>query len=286
MSKIIIGMNQSKNFAFVVFLTIPILLFWTSCYAEHDDTVSTRFAQFLNHSELSLSPPLRQLWKKTIPDELKDAKHGIVMGVSSEKCDNGKVNLTIDWDGSPVNHTCFTSKYPLPVKEDIEPYITCDKLPPGNYSPTHYCMDTVVQYNSSIPTYEGHRPLWPIFGEYQFVPPQRWLHNVEHGAIIMLYHPCAEPSEILKLKKLVKSCLWKYVITPWNMLSREMPFALVAWGCRLQMAKVDSGIARYFIRSKAFRGPESHYLKQGQFSVGLIEASNPPSDTNLDKVLC
>lgn len=52
------------------------------------------------------------------------------------------------------------------------------------------------------------------------------------------------------------------------------------------MAKVDSGIVRYFIRSKAFRGPESHYLKQGQFSVGLIEASNPPSDTNLDKVLC
>lgn len=52
------------------------------------------------------------------------------------------------------------------------------------------------------------------------------------------------------------------------------------------MAKVDSGIVRYFIRSKAFRGPESHYLKQGQFAVGLIEPSNPPSDTNLDKVLC
>jgi hypothetical protein len=51
------------------------------------------------------------------------------------------------------------------------------------------------------------------------------------------------------------------------------------------MAKVDSGIVRYFIRSKAFRGPESHYLKQGQFSVGLIEASNPPSDTNLAKDL-
>lgn len=140
----------------------------------------------------------------------------------------------------------------------------------------------------------------------------------------MLYHPCAEPSEILKLKKLVKSCLWKYVITPWNKMSRELvssgcifffsfnriylqpdswttrlvcrcvlifisysqPFALVAWGCRLQMAKVDTGIVRYFIRSKAFRGPESHYLKQGQFSVGLIEVSNPPSDPSLDKVLC
>ena len=44
------------------------------------------------------------------------------------------MNITIDWDGSPVNHTCFTSKYPLPVKKDIEPFITCDKLPSANYS--------------------------------------------------------------------------------------------------------------------------------------------------------
>ena len=44
-------------------------------------------SRFLNHSESSV----HQLWKKTIPDELKDAKHGIVMGVASDKCDNGKV---------------------------------------------------------------------------------------------------------------------------------------------------------------------------------------------------
>jgi len=52
------------------------------------------------------------------------------------------------------------------------------------------------------------------------------------------------------------------------------------------MGKADLGIARYFIRSKAFKGPEAHYLKQGQYSVGLLEPSNPPSDTDLDKVLC
>ena len=33
------------------------------------------------------------LSKRNIPDELKDKKHGIVMGVPSEKCDNGKVGL-------------------------------------------------------------------------------------------------------------------------------------------------------------------------------------------------
>ena len=37
----------------------------------------------------------------------------------------------------------------------------------------YYIKNTVNIYS------EGHRPLWPIFGEYQFVPPQRWLHNVE-----------------------------------------------------------------------------------------------------------
>ncbi|KZS16966.1 Uncharacterized protein APZ42_017613 [Daphnia magna] len=246
-------MNQTKHCITIGFLIFLELLFMVLCHAEHNSPVSgisNSDPKFLSPLGLLSTP---RLLKKDIPEELKDAKHGIVMGVSSEKCDNGKVNITKDWDGSP---------------------------------PPHYCMDTIVQYNSAIPTYEGHRPLWPIFGEYQFVPPQRWLHNIEHGAIVMLYHPCAEPSEILKLKKLVKSCLWKYVITPWNKMSRELPFALVAWGCRLQMAKVDTGIVRYFIRSKAFRGPESHYLKQGQFSVGLIEVSNPPSDPSLDKVLC
>lgn len=52
----------------------------------------------------------------------------------------------------------------------------------------------------------------------------------------MLYHPCAEPSEILKLKKLVKSCLWKYVITPWNKMSRE----LVSSGCIFFLVSTES----------------------------------------------
>lgn len=42
-------------------------------------------------------------------------------------------------------------------------------------------MDTTISYPEKIPTFGDHRPLWPIFGEYKFVPPQRWLHNIEHG---------------------------------------------------------------------------------------------------------
>lgn len=67
--------------------------------------------------------------------------------------------------------------------------------------------------------YSGtHRPLWGVFGEYKFLPKQRWLHNLEHGAIVMLYHPCADRNEVNLLKKIVKNCLYKHIITPYNLL--------------------------------------------------------------------
>lgn len=37
----------------------------------------------------------------------------------------------------------------------------------------------------------------------------------------MLYHPCAHPAEVAKLKKLVKSCIGKHVITPSTLLTPE-----------------------------------------------------------------
>lgn len=41
-----------------------------------------------------------------------------------------------------------------------------------------------------------HRKLWPVYGEYVYVPPQRWIHSLEHGAIVLLYHPCANLNQV------------------------------------------------------------------------------------------
>lgn len=49
----------------------------------------------------------------------------------------------------------------------------------------------------SISRYSGtHRKLWPVYGEYVYVPPQRWIHSLEHGAIVLLYHPCANLNQV------------------------------------------------------------------------------------------
>lgn len=92
-----------------------------------------------------------------------------------------------------------------------------------------------------------HRPIWPIYGEYKFVPRQRWLHSLEvkktvkhnfviyqfyfkyfakpifasfqHGAVVMLYHPCANHLEVEILRKLVTGCIRRHIISPSNFVS-------------------------------------------------------------------
>lgn len=45
--------------------------------------------------------------------------------------------------------------------------------------PQHYCMSRTIEYDELIPTFGNHRPLWPIYGEYRYLPVQRWLHSLE-----------------------------------------------------------------------------------------------------------
>ncbi|KAG0715432.1 hypothetical protein GWK47_011932 [Chionoecetes opilio] len=210
------------------------------------------------------SPP------KDLPDSLKDDKHGVVMGVSHVKCDNAKVNLTMDWDNSAINYTCFNQKrHRLPIQKNLKSVLKCTDLA-KNYTPQHICMNQKIHYNSTLPTYGPHRPLWPVFGEYQFVPVQRWLHSLEHGGIVMLYDPCTEPLLVHRLRKLLKGCFRKHIITPYTLLTKKRPLALMAWGCSLEMAAVNEREVKTFIKTRALHGPEGHYPKDGSFKEGLL----------------
>lgn len=222
-----------------------------------------------------------------IPESLKDDKQGIKMGVVNPKCDDGKKNLDVDYDGSPVQYTCYTPKQTYPPQgKPAHSRMKCDRID-KSYFPQHYCMNQRIIYDNILPTYEGHRPLWAMFGEYTYLPCQRWLHNVEHGAVVMLYHPCTQPQLVEKLRSLVVGCLRKYVITPYKELSPERPLALIAWTCRYEMSGVDEQEVITFIKTKALKGPEAHYPKEGQYSFLLKKQSSAPegSDEN-DSVIC
>ena len=127
----------------------------------------------------------------------------------------------------------------------------------------------------------------------RFVPKERWLHNIEHGAVVMLYDPCTLESEVDKLKRIVRTCIKKHIITPTTFLSPErvrhiyfpvqffalqflyffQPMALIAWGCRLEFSVVNEEEIIQFIRAKGLNGPEGNHSKDGQYDYDLILSS-------------
>ncbi|XP_042218122.1 uncharacterized protein LOC121863510 [Homarus americanus] len=221
-----------------------------------------------------------------VPDSLKDDKHGIKMGAPHTSCDNGRLHLEVDWDSSPVNYTCFDHKKHHIRVEDL-PSVERKEQVPWNYISKHVCMNNVIKYNRTLPTFGPHRPIWPVFGEYKFVPIQRWLHSIEHGGVVMLYDPCTEPLLVDRLRKLLTGCFRKHIITPYTLLTRERPLALLAWGHTLEMATVNDEEVKEFIKKRALHGPEGHLAKHGSYKTLLIKkAQYPPGSNDKDSNIC
>lgn len=212
-------------------------------------------------------------------------EHDRIMGIPNSNCDDGEVNLQTDFDPSSTEHakmyTCLEASSYKP-NSNLEPIETIYTVPKF-YTPVHKCMNETITYDQKIPTLGYHRPLWPVYGEYKYLPPQRWLHSLEHGAIVMLYDPCALSSQVDKLKNLLKSCLFRHIITP-HKLSKERPLALVAWATSLEMSMYDKTTAVEFIKKYAKAGPEK-VSRQGQFKKMLIEESKIVSDSD-DSEIC
>jgi len=213
-------------------------------------------------------------------ESIIELPHEMYMGHVSSECDDAKTNLTIDWDHTPAEYTCYGRNI---IPNRIKARIYCENIP-KTYKAAHKCMNQQIEYDDAIPLYGPHRPLWPVYGEYKYLPKQRWLHSLEHGAIVMLYHPCANPLEVERLKNLVSKCLWRHVITPYSYLDEERPLALLSWGCRLTMSYVNPTVVSRFIKTKALRGPEK-IANDGQFEDGLLSQSSIVSD-EVDSVLC
>lgn len=94
------------------------------------------------------------------------------------------------------------------------------------------------------------RPNPPIYGDYKFLPIQRWMHTLKLGGIVGLYHPCANDMQVRMLKSAIQSCLYSHVITPSSLLSSERPLAVLSYGRSLEMSVCEPRFIRAFIRSK------------------------------------
>ena len=137
----------------------------------------------------------------------------------------------------------------------------------------HISLPETIEYAVDPPASGDHRPQWACWGEYSFLPATRWLHNLEHGGIALLYHPCAPQTLIDELRAFARSLPddgsgpFRWIMTPYDNLPSAV--ALVAWewvyesNCMRQDEMYD------FVRARYRQAPED-IVSSGAFSEGYI----------------
>lgn len=95
-------------------------------------------------------------------------------------------------------------------------------------------------FDRGVPPSTGtHREMWAKWGEYAYLPPHRYQHNVEHSSITFLYHHCLPPGEVCKIKSFIARYAarlkletplrpFNWFLSPYKDLRRSM--AIVTYG--------------------------------------------------------
>merc|ERR1712136_366588 len=149
----------------------------------------------------------------------------------------------------------------------------------------HVCMDKKIPYPpGEVPNSGPHREAYAAYGEYRFVPPGRYIHNLEHGAVVFMYHPCAPESGKTALKGIARSCTWKHLITNYGRsgLNETYPYAIVIYGHVYHASAINRTDIENWIRSysKTTRLKEKGENGQGTFNDSLLVLSQTPADAS------
>lgn len=130
----------------------------------------------------------------------------------------------------------------------------------------HVAEGTPVEYNSRPPTSGPHYTAWyPSYGVLtETVDPRTWVHNLEHGAVVLLYN-CSEgcPDLVQQIRDLqgtlprsrnAKVGGPRMLATPYTDMDSRI--AVVAWGWLLELDDLDPDQITRFYNGRIDRGPE------------------------------
>ena len=129
-------------------------------------------------------------------------------------------------DDDIINYNCESSAHPV-----IDSYVVSEF---GISDALHINNPIGICYQQNPPSSGPHRSMWGKWGEYEYMPPQRYLHNLEHGGIVLLYHPCVNNNMVDSLRNLACSRPsddtgeFRYILSPYPNL--ESNIAVLSWG--------------------------------------------------------
>jgi hypothetical protein len=123
---------------------------------------------------------------------------------------------------------------------------------------------SAVAYQANPPASGPHYPVWARYREHAAALPRGyWVHNLEHGAIVLLYRPDAPAAAVQELRQALAAlpndpaCGHKRtLLTPDPLLPRAQVAAVAAH--RVLIAdRLDPAWVRAFADSFRGRGPEA-----------------------------
>jgi hypothetical protein len=141
---------------------------------------------------------------------------------------------------------------------------------PDIFNVTHVAEGTPIHYSTRPPIAGPHYPRpYPGYGVTEApVEPGYWVHNLEHGAVVLLYQcPDSCPEVLADLRAFYDDIPahpnWKggeprLLITPYADMDHR--FAIIAWGHLMEMDEFNWTEVRGFFKEYVDRGPECRRL--------------------------
>lgn len=133
----------------------------------------------------------------------------------------------------------------------------------------HVETGAAAGWNSNPPTSGPHSPAWAGFDRnYAELPREYWVHDLEHGAIVLAYHcPAGCLDVVTALEDIVRAtAVDPLCIAPLNhrllvvadpLLPAGVQVAAVAWGFHYTATCVDESALRDFITEHYADAPEN-----------------------------
>jgi hypothetical protein len=135
----------------------------------------------------------------------------------------------------------------------------------------HAAQDAPLTFQSRPPSSGTHYPTWvQTYGLLDPAPPTgNWVHNLEHGAVVILYN-CPEgcPEIVKQLGELyptlplgpnARGARARVLIVPYTEMDAKV--AAVSWGWLLEQPELNTDELRKFVEQHMDRGPECQDLR-------------------------
>lgn len=230
---------------------------------------------------------------------------GVVAGVVFSLPDTSSSPSRVEKQVLPSTPTGSTTVQTPPARvtnpTDIQGVLawnTGDWPGPGTTGPTALSHDHVegpVRYAVTPPVGGPHNPTWMNAGVYtEPIPPERAVHNLEHGAVWITYRPNLAKSQVDQLVALFRKQSMipeaqdggrsnRYVdLSPWSSDDLPAPIVISSWGYQLRVQSASDPRLQPFIDT--FRHSSKYTPEYGGPVDGIpVQTGGQPAISGSDE---